>query len=70
MKFPKLSAKEKRAVELYHLAGIEAWRTDTYTVACSTVASLVRKGLFDKHGLTELGEKFVETVIIPGLVHG
>ena len=71
MEFPKLSTTEKRAVRLYHLGGVDAWRPcnakDWHTVSSKTVASLVRKGLFDKRGLTELGEKFVDTVIIPEL---
>lgn len=44
-------------MERIHLGGMGALRTDTYSCACRTVDSLVRKGLLDRDGPTLLGKR-------------
>lgn len=58
----RLSVKEHRALRLYHLGGIEAWRTGPKTgwVHTGTVSSLMRKGHFSKSGLTAKGRAYIE----------
>lgn len=65
-----LSDKEHKALELFHLGGVEAWRTPTYTVACNTVDSLVRKGYFNSKGLTAKGIEYVEKHVVPDHTQG
>ena len=51
----QLSEPEKRALARYYLGGVQALRTPTHSVACSTISALVRRGLLDTHGLTAEG---------------
>ena len=60
-----LSDKEHKAIELYHLGGVDALRTPTYTVACNTVDSMIRKGYFNSDGLTAKGVEYIEQHVIP-----
>jgi hypothetical protein len=53
--YVRLTDCEARAMEKLHLGGPEALRTPTYSAATSTVSSLIRKGLLDNRGLTEIG---------------
>lgn len=55
-----LSPAEHTAMARIHLGGLEALRTDTYRCACSTVDSLIRKGLLDKRGLTAEGKRVAD----------
>lgn len=52
----KLTAAEKTCLAHYHIGGVEALRTETYTAACSTLRSLHRKGLIGQRGLTDQGK--------------
>jgi hypothetical protein len=53
--YVKLTNREAEAMRLYHLGGPEAWRTETAHVACSTINSLFRKGMFEGKDVTEFG---------------
>ena len=65
----KLTNAEHKAMARIHLGGIEALRTKSYSCACRTVDSLVRKGLLEtveqctangvvrRGGLTALGKR-------------
>ena len=65
MKSCGLSDKQHRALELYHLGGVEAWRTPAYSVACTTIDSLMKAGYLDRKGLTAKGIEYVEKHVIP-----
>lgn len=52
----RLTAKERDALALYHLGGVEAWHTETARVYPKTIDSLVRKGLLDRNGTTPTGK--------------
>ena len=58
----KLTKAERKALRLYHLGGIGAWRTETAHVAVKTINSLFAKGLFFRDGATDLGKRIAEQV--------
>lgn len=61
----KLKGEQHRAMELYHLGGVEAWRyNSTGHIKCNTVSSLVKNGFFTNDGITEKGEQYIEQHII------
>ena len=60
-----ISDAERKALEMSFLGGAEALRTETYTCACSTVTSLMKKGLFDRDGLTAKGKAMAEQIANP-----
>ena len=55
-----LSPKEIIAMNRYRLGGIEALRTPTYSVHCSTIDALTRKGYLGPCGPTTKGRKLME----------
>lgn len=58
----ELTVHEARATERAFLGGMEALRTKEYSCACSTVDSLVRKGILGRDGLTAMGKSVGETL--------
>ena len=57
----RLSEKEIIALNRIKLGGLDAMRTPTYSVHCSTITSLMRKGYLDKHGPTTKAERLMDT---------
>ena len=55
----QLSEKEQIAMNRYHLGGSEALRTGAYLVASRTIGALMKKGYFDKVGLTGKGKAWL-----------
>jgi hypothetical protein len=56
----KLAKLQHRAMELYHLGGVDAWRYNNgKSVKCNTVNFLVKRGFFTNHGLTEKGRQYI-----------
>jgi len=53
----KLSPKEKQALIRIHLGGMESLRTPTYHTASATFASLLKKGLLEGNGPTQIGKE-------------
>ena len=64
----KLTDNEKRALARWYLGGVEALRTPAYSAATSTVSALVRKGLADKHGMTQQGREIGKELADSGIV--
>lgn len=56
----KLSVAERKAIVKIHLGGMSALRCNGIAVACSTVNSMVRKGLLCKDGPTAYGAYIAE----------
>ena len=61
----KLSAEERKALERMFLGGPEALRTPTYHADTKTIGSLMRKGYFDKRGLTDKGRAAAKAMVEP-----
>jgi hypothetical protein len=72
--YVRLTAAEAKAMARIHLGGLEALRTPTYSCACKTIDSLVRKGLLEsladctlpdgtvrRGGLTPMGKDVAES---------
>lgn len=57
-----LTASEAKAMERIHLGGMAALRTSSYSCSCKTVDSLVRKGLLERDGPTDMGKSVAETI--------
>ena len=56
----RLSPIEKKAMELFHLGGVGAWRTGRNNIKPNTVRSLMKKGLFTSHGITSKGRQYIK----------
>lgn len=52
MQSVNLSRCELIAINRCYLGGFDALRTPDYSVACSTMKSLIKKGMFEKRGLS------------------
>ena len=53
MQSVNLSRCELIAINRCYLGGFDALRTPDYSVACSTMKSLIKKGMFEKRGLSK-----------------
>ena len=51
-----LTHKEMVALNRFKLGGFDALRSGSYSVACNTMNSLMKKGYMDKNGLTQMGK--------------
>lgn len=60
-----LTESEAKAMARIHLGGMGALRTSSYSCACSTVNSLIRKGLLGCDGPTAMGKSVAEACANP-----
>ncbi len=58
----KFSEKEKEALRIIHLGGLDAARSPEYKVATSTITSLINKGMLAGKGLTEGGKEVAKKI--------
>ncbi len=64
----KLSETEKKTLARWFMGGVEAVRCERFMASCSTITSLLKKGMLNKNGMTEEGRKIGKELADGGVV--